>query len=200
MSIGDTLRGLVGQRPKLSEEETQLLYRCEVTIKSGLESFARVGGALSVIRAKQLYRDKFDSFEQYAEKTFNLTSRRLNQLIEASETCLKLKAAAPDVAPPSTAAQAAALKQLDGDQAAAALQEARAIAGGEPTAGQVAQAAAKHRKRKVTRAKVAKPTRLKLPGCTLTITPNRKFDGDLLAALRTAIAKLEANQPISAAA
>lgn len=203
MSIGDTLRGAFGgsSKPPLTPEEQELLNRCVYTVQQGLVAFSKVGGALKVIRAKQLFRNTHDSFEAFCESVFHLTARRCQQLIEASEVVEGMKLVAPEAPLPTTAKAAAALAGLQPQQAIAAFTEAKQAAGaGEPTANQVRAAADKHRpKKKTKRSKLAKPTRLKLPGCTLVITPNKKFDGDLVAALRTAIEKIEASRPAAAA-
>ena len=203
MSIGDTIRGAFGgSKPPLTLEEQELLSRCVFTVQQGLVAFSKVGGALKVIRAKQLYRATHDTFESYCESTFGLTARRCQQLIEASEVVEQMKLASPVAPLPATAKAAAALAGLQPQQAIEAFTEARATAApAEPTASQIKEAADKHRTAKgKKRVRAAKPIRLKVPGATVIIVPNKKaWTGDISAALTAAIDRVHASASSAAA-
>ncbi|NDG33021.1 DUF4326 domain-containing protein [bacterium] len=79
----------------LNIEESHELERCEVVIKQGLKTFIEVGEALFIIRDKRLYRNEFNTFEDYCQQKWHLGKRYVNQLIQASEVISNLGAMAP---------------------------------------------------------------------------------------------------------
>lgn len=79
----------------LNIEELHELERCEVVIKQGLKTFIEVGEALFIIRDKRLYRNEFNTFEDYCQQKWHLGKRYVNQLIQASEVISNLGAMAP---------------------------------------------------------------------------------------------------------
>lgn len=188
MSLADRLGLSPGKRP-LSAEERQYLDKLEGIVTGGLRSFAAVGRALTLIRDKQLYRESHDTFEAYVAAKWNMSRQHAARLMEAAEIATQIEKS-PTGAVPETERQVRPLAALEPEQRVAAWTEAvEASPGGKVTPAAVEAAVAKRRPKK-RRAKVAKPTRIKVPGATVTITPNRKFDGDALQALRTALAKL----------
>lgn len=66
-----------------TKEQTELV-RLETTIKRGISTFVETGTALQEIRDKKLYRDEYDTFEEYCHGKWNFTYRRAHQLIESA--------------------------------------------------------------------------------------------------------------------
>ena len=187
MSIPTWLSG----KSKLTTEEQQLRDRCEVTIKIGIQAFATVGGALQVIREKQLYRSTHDSFAGYCEGVFNLSERRCNQLIESSQVCEALKMTAPGVTAPTHEAQVRPLAGLPVGKAVEAWTEAVEAAAPKAPSGVAVKAAADKRRPGKKAPKAAKPIRFKVPGATVIVVPNKKaWSGDVSAALTAAIDRI----------
>jgi hypothetical protein len=95
----------------LNIEESHELERCEVVIKQGLQTFIEVGEALFIIRDKRLYRNEFNTFEDYCQEKWSLGKRYVNQLIQASEVISNLGAIAPVL--PQTESQTRPLTSLE---------------------------------------------------------------------------------------
>jgi len=74
----------------LNIEESHELERCEVVIKQGLKTFIEVGEALFIIRDKRLYRNEFNTFEDYCQQKWSMPRRHVNRMIAASETIINL--------------------------------------------------------------------------------------------------------------
>lgn len=192
MSLADRL-GLGSAKRPLSPEERNYLGQLENVVSAGLRSFASVGRALGLIRDKQLYRETHDTFEAYLDDKWNISRQHATRLMEAAEIATQLQKS-PTGAVPETERQVRPLASLEPDQRVAAWTEAvEASPGGKVTPAAVEAAVAK-RKPKKRRAKAPKPTRIKVPGATVTVTPNKKFDGTVEQALRSALAKLEGSQ------
>jgi hypothetical protein len=74
------------EKTPLTEGELECLARAEQSIEKGLKHFLSVGDALTDIRERRLYRDKFETFEYYVQVRWNMTHRRANQIIAGAET------------------------------------------------------------------------------------------------------------------
>lgn len=172
----------------LSPKEQAELDRCVETVRRGLRSYLEAGEALATIRDKQLYRTSYQTFEQFANGEFGLTSRRLSQLIESFEIVKNLKLISPNAPTPKVEAAVRPLAGLTPIDQVEAYLEAVEVADGEaPTPNAVKAAAAKRKAKKVGKsAKSAKPVRFRVPGATVIVEPNKAFESVeacLLAAL-----------------
>jgi hypothetical protein len=74
----------------LTTREQRELGRAERTIARGLKSFLAVGMALKKIRDERLYRQQYDTFEQYCIVRWELSRPRAYQLCAASEVMADL--------------------------------------------------------------------------------------------------------------
>jgi hypothetical protein len=98
----------------LSAGEQHLLDNSERMIASLDRAYLRAGAALATIRDKRLYRQTYDTFEQYVRGRWQLTRARAYQLIEAHEISDQMSTMV-DIAP-SNERQVRALAKLDKDQ------------------------------------------------------------------------------------
>ena len=99
-------------RASLTTREQRELGRAERTIARGLKSFLAVGMALKEIRDKRLYRQHFDTFEEYVAKRWELSRTRAYELCAASEVVADLSAIADIRFLPENEAQARPLSRL----------------------------------------------------------------------------------------
>jgi phage N-6-adenine-methyltransferase len=74
----------------LSIEDATRLGRCEGIIKKGLETFVEVGEALMIIRDNRLYREEFQTFEDYCNERWGMARRTAYQLVDAATTIKNL--------------------------------------------------------------------------------------------------------------
>ena len=63
-------------RASLTTREQREFVRAERTIAKGLKSFLEVGMALKEIRDKRLYRQQYDTFEEYCIRRWELSRPR----------------------------------------------------------------------------------------------------------------------------
>ena len=127
-------------------------------VEKGLQTFAEVGGALSIIRDQRLYREDFGTFEAYCQARCGWTDRRARQLIDAHEVVVGLLESGTTV--PVSEGQARELVAVPVEQRAEVWKEAQADAKseGKPiTAKHVRRAASlrKPRKPKPERSSIA---------------------------------------------
>jgi len=138
------------------------------TVDLGLKHFQRTGKALKEIRDDELYRIQYATFEQCCEAEWKITVRHADRLVAAYETSLEIGPVGQNVV---SERQLRPLTTLPVGQRRAAFEEASEDGA---TAEAIERAVAKRRPRKKKSA-VMKPLRFRLPGGTITITPNRKF-------------------------
>jgi hypothetical protein len=96
----------------LTTREQRALGRAEVTIARGLKSFLEVGLALTEIRDKRLYRQQYDTFEEYCARRWELSRPRAYQLCAASEVVAHLSTNVDIRLLPESEAQARPLTRL----------------------------------------------------------------------------------------
>lgn len=122
----------------LSDGELQQLDECEDTIERGLETFYEVGTALAVIRDGRLYRAKYDTFENYCRKRWNLDRTYAHRIIESARTAAML----PIGNRPTVESQARELAPLrdDPEEMREVWREANERGGGKPTASAIREA------------------------------------------------------------
>jgi len=68
----------------LTASESTALAEHEAVIERGIQTFYEVGIALADIRDRKLYRADYGTFEEYAEKRWQMSRPRAYQLIEAA--------------------------------------------------------------------------------------------------------------------
>jgi hypothetical protein len=75
----------------LSAVELGRLRSCEAIVEKGLGTFFEVGTALAEIRAGKLYRQDYDTFEDYCRGRWQMAQQSATRLIRAAETVANLK-------------------------------------------------------------------------------------------------------------
>jgi hypothetical protein len=101
-----------GQSLKLTTRERTQLIRAERTITNGLKSFWEVGLALKEIRDQRLYRQRYDTFEEYCAARWDLSRPRAYQLCAASDVVADLSTNVDTKRLPESEAQARPLSRL----------------------------------------------------------------------------------------
>ena len=137
----------------LNAHEAVELNRCEGVVEKGLAAFLDVGQALWQIRQSRLYRERFDTFEEYVEQRWHMSKSSAYRVISATEIVQQLEASyletngspvgdAGEHLLPVNEAQARPLAQLAEHQRAGAWAAAVEKAGGQPTAAVVQEVVA----------------------------------------------------------
>lgn len=178
----------VGEKPKQQADDTARrarLAELTATAKKGLAAFAETGTALAAIQAEELWRLTAATWEAWCSAELGLTERRVGQLIEAARTCSTLRETG---VLPRSERVARELSGLPPEQQQEAWSEALAAAGNkEPTAEQVAKAAAKRKPKKARKPPVAKATNYRVPGAAIRVTPRKSGFVSYVAALEHAL-------------
>ena len=99
-------------RPALTSNERRDLERAELKIASGLKAFLEVGLALKEIRDHKLYRQDYETFEEYCTGRWDFSRQRGYELLGASEVVTDLSAIADICVLPVNEAQARPLTLL----------------------------------------------------------------------------------------
>jgi len=100
----------------LTKQDYQRLRTLEATVEKGLTTFVKVGLALHEIRESRLYRMTHKDFAGYCDDRFNLSSRRVNQLIEGAKVAEDLGNRFPIPKDSSVASAIAKVNQDERDQ------------------------------------------------------------------------------------
>ena len=100
----------VSTNSTLAAAETARLVELEGVVSRGLQTFIEVGKALREIRDSKLYRQHFETFEDYCRDRWGFSERRGRQLIDAAQI--------GTVVPVENEAQARELAPLADDEAA----------------------------------------------------------------------------------
>lgn len=116
------------------------LEECEAVIERGLSTFREVGNALATVRDAGLYRQAYETFEDYCEQRWNLKRQRAYELMTAAGVA----DAVSEISDTGVAreAHAAALLPLadDPEAMATALAAAEEATNGKVTAAAIADA------------------------------------------------------------
>lgn len=187
--------GIFSSGPKpLSDDDRAALAKLEQVVSDGIKAFSAAGRALQLIRDKQLYREHFETFEDYIAAKWTMTRQHATRLMQAADVVRNLS---PTGFTPSTERQARPLADLPAADQVEAWKEAVEASpkdqNGNPqvSTAAVEAAAAKRRTTKKRRAsKVQKPLRVRVPGAVVTVTFNRKFSGSPADAIQAAYAKV----------
>jgi len=124
----------------LDAHEAIEFSRCEGVVDRGLAAFLDVGQALWQIRQSRLYRESYDTFEQYVDHRWHMSKSQAYRVISATEIVHQLEEAGSPIGDsgehllPANEAQARPLSQLPEHQRAGAWQASVERAGGQPTA------------------------------------------------------------------
>lgn len=94
--------------------ELEELTEHENIIEHGLKTFAEVGQSLQVIRDKKLYRQKFDTFENYCRERWSISRPRAYQLMDAATINKNLSTIVDKL--PTTESQARELTSLEPEE------------------------------------------------------------------------------------
>lgn len=157
---------IFGGDPEAKERERW--ERLDGTVVNGLRNFQILGAALKEIRDTQLYRfAHMATFEECCDLRWKITARHARNLIAAYETARVL---GTEVPPDVSERQLRPLASLPLAERRAAFDEAKENGG---TTAAIERAVAKRKPAKKKSAAL-KPLRLKVPGGTVIIQPNRK--------------------------
>jgi len=88
----------------LSDPEEERLCVCETAIQTGWRGFVEAGLALEEIRDKRLYRNNFNSFEDYCAIRWDFKRTKADYLIAAARICRKIREL-PDLPQPQRESQ-----------------------------------------------------------------------------------------------
>lgn len=129
----------VAKTSVLSDFERNRLEENEKKIGEVLLSFIDIGEALYEIRESRLYREGFDTFEDYCRKRWNFSRQRASQLIEGAKIAELLST---DVTIwPSNEAQVRPLAGLSNEKVTEAWKIAKALAGKKEISGRIVKEA-----------------------------------------------------------
>jgi hypothetical protein len=123
----------------LTVDEKIRLANLEERIDDRVRGMAEIGEALGEIRESRLYREAYQSFDEYCQNRWSFSRDRADQMIGA-QAIVKAMAESGKVRSkilPSRERHVRALKPLSVEQQAEAWDEAVEVAGGEPTQQQV---------------------------------------------------------------
>lgn len=134
----------------LTPREQQELATLETVIRSGWQTFLEVGDALAQVRDRKLYRDKYNSIEEYCQQEMGFSRPYAYNLMNSAEVSQQLSSIEDIGVKPVNEAQCRELISVPEDKRVAAWRGALKLAGGKPvTAKIVHQAAARFKPRKV---------------------------------------------------
>jgi|GEM_PF-3220488 len=108
--------------PILTATERAALLECEAIIRQGRAVFVQVGHALSRIRDSRLYREKYDTFEEYCLAEWEISDRYARNLRTAADVVHVLEEKKFAVVP-TTESQARPLTKLPREEWAPAWEE-----------------------------------------------------------------------------
>jgi protein gp37 len=118
----------------LTAAETQALAEHEAVIERGIQTFYEVGTALTDIRDRRLYRAEYGTFEEYADKRWQMSRRRAYELMSAATVVSGIPHTLPK---PANAGQATALASVPEPVRADVWAETIERTDGKPTAAAV---------------------------------------------------------------
>jgi hypothetical protein len=70
---------------QLTSAEQKRYLACKEQIRTGLQTVFDTGAALAEIRDKKLYRDEYDTFEQFCQQTYKIGRAHAYRMIEAAK-------------------------------------------------------------------------------------------------------------------
>ncbi len=161
---------------------------CKV-VDATVAGYADAGAALQEIRDRQLFRATHSTFDAFLKDRWNFSLQHAHRIIAAAAVARNV---APTGETPRSERLARPLTTLEPAAQIEAWSEARAMAANDPVRPEhVREAVAKRRGK--TPAKSAKPIRIRVPGGTVTIEPNKSFES-ASACLTAALDQLRTRQ------
>lgn len=140
-------------KPLLTPAEQTERQELETAIKSGWKTFLEVGSAVAKIRDKKLFRDRYETFEQYLLNELGYSLPYAYSLIGSAQVNEQISAIAEIKVKPLNEAQFRELISVPEAKRVAAWKSALKLAGDKPvTAKVVRQAAAAFKPRKAGKA------------------------------------------------
>lgn len=136
-------------------------------VAAGLRNFQVLGPSLKEIRDRQLYRFRYTTFEDCCTGEWKITARHAGRLILAYETSLQI---GPEGLDDVSERQLRPLTTLPPEERLAAFNEA---ADEGHTTAAIERAVAK-RKRRPAQKTTVKRHRIRVPGGSIVIEPNRR--------------------------
>lgn len=140
-------------------------------VKLGLENFRKLGQALREIRETELWTLDCKTWQECCRKHWGISHTHAGRLIDAALFADAAEAAG--LPAPTSERQVRTLRAVEPEERIETWREAQQ-AGGTPDA--LATAVAKRNPR-VANARKLKPIRLRVPGGTIVIEPNKRFQG-----------------------
>ncbi|MFO1499950.1 MAG: hypothetical protein U1G07_16425 [Verrucomicrobiota bacterium] len=134
------ISSILGVVQTLTLEQRAQLEACEAVLLKGWTASVEAGRALKEIRDAGLYKENFNSFEDYYAKKWGYRRARVYHLIAAAEVMENL-AGLPDIIPPTHEAQLRPLVGVPAPQAQLIWQCACAKSGGQPVTAQLVKSA-----------------------------------------------------------
>lgn len=119
----------------LTASESTALAEHEAVIERGIKTFYEVGMALADIRDRKLYRAEYGTFEEYAEKRWQMTRSRAYQMIDAANVVSTI--VDTELPPPANEGQARELGRVPETERASVWAETVDRTDGKPTAAAV---------------------------------------------------------------
>lgn len=119
----------------LTASESTALAEHEAVIERGIKTFYEVGLALADIRNRKLYRADYGTFEEYAEKRWQMSRPRAYELMAAAEVVSAM--ADTDVPAPANERQARELGRVPEPERTEVWRETVERTEGKPTAAAV---------------------------------------------------------------
>lgn len=142
---------------KLNAEQRDDLAKLEKIVDAGIKSFVDVGNALMQIRDRQLYRETCSTFESYVQVRFGWSRAHAYRHIEAAKVVALIAASPIGDIEPASESLAREMVGLPAETVPEVWHEVVEETGGQPTAKDVAKAAAPHKpKRERTPAQKAR--------------------------------------------
>lgn len=198
----EAVKAAITGTSRLTSSEESRLVELKATVKRGISAWQAAAAALAEIRDKQLYRSTHRSFSAFCEAEFDLSERRIRQLVESWSIVQSLRMPLDHEAAKEAAAHPPALPPLDqlSDRAARELrplppadrlEALREAAAAEPTTKAPTAKAVREAVRRRTGKPAVKPRRFLVPGWSIVATPNRKASGTVREALQAALAQLD---------
>ena len=112
-----------------------MLEDYEQIIQQGINSYFEIGRALAVIQRGKLYREKYETFDQYCRERWGFGRHRGYQLIRATAQEDQVLTAGQQIAPENERQQRMLLKLPDANTRQRALARAKEIAGDKKMTG-----------------------------------------------------------------
>jgi len=84
-----------GEIVSLSTDKRKTFKRLDAIVAKGMATFVDVGRALTQIQSHRLYRECYESFEDYFQRRHDLSKSQAYRLIESAATVANLKKSVP---------------------------------------------------------------------------------------------------------